>query len=90
MFDLKIINGRVLDGTGAKAQNINIAIKDGLIAEVGDCEGEATRVVDAAGALVTPGFVDVHTHYDGQISWDEELKPSVNHGVTTAVLEFSK
>ena len=86
MFDLKIINGRVLDGTGAKAQNINIAIKDGLIAEVGDCEGEATRVVDAAGALVTPGFVDVHTHYDGQISWDEELKPSVNHGVTTAVL----
>ncbi|MEM7359611.1 MAG: amidohydrolase family protein [Pseudomonadota bacterium] len=86
MFDLKIINGRVLDGTGAETQNVNIAIKDGLIAEIGDCEGEATRVVDAAGALVTPGFVDVHTHYDGQISWDEELKPSVNHGVTTAVL----
>lgn len=86
MFDVKIINGRLIDGSGAPAQNTNIAIKDGVIAEVGDCAGEAERVIDAAGAIVTPGFVDVHTHYDGQISWDEELKPSVNHGVTTAVL----
>ncbi len=86
MFDLKIINGLVYRGNGAAPESLNIGIKDGKIVELGDCVAPAEREFDAAGAIVTPGFVDVHTHYDGQISWDEELKPSVNHGVTTAVL----
>jgi len=86
MYDLKIINGRVLDGNGTEPVLTNIAVRDGIIVEIGDCSEDAAKVVDASGAIVTPGFVDVHTHYDGQISWDEELKPSVNHGVTTAVL----
>ena len=86
MFDLKIINGLVYRGDGAVPESTNVAIKDGKIVEVGECTGAATKEFDAKGAIVTPGFVDVHTHYDGQISWDEELKPSVNHGVTTAVL----
>ncbi|GAA6139064.1 amidohydrolase family protein [Arenicella sp. 4NH20-0111] len=86
MFDIKIINGSVIDGAGADPRVTNVGISDGLIVEVGDCLGEAKRVIDAKGAIVTPGFIDVHTHYDGQISWDEELQPSINHGVTTAVM----
>ncbi|NND82447.1 MAG: amidohydrolase family protein [Gammaproteobacteria bacterium] len=86
MFDLKILNGQIYDGSGGPPYVANIGIRDGLIVEIGDCDGSAAREIDAAGAIVTPGFVDVHTHYDGQVSWDEELKPSVNHGVTTAVL----
>ncbi len=86
MFDLKITNGTIVDGSGAESRIANVAILDGKIAEIGDCLGEAKREMDAKGMLVTPGFIDVHTHYDGQVSWDEELKPSVNHGVTTAVL----
>ena len=53
----------------------NIGVKDGRIAEIGDCAGAADRIIDAGGAIVTPGFIDLHTHYDGQISWDEELQP---------------
>ncbi|MGB0907734.1 MAG: N-acyl-D-amino-acid deacylase family protein [Maricaulaceae bacterium] len=86
MFDLKIINGQILDGNGDAAKFVNIGIKDGVITEIGSCDGDAARTIDAQGKLVTPGFIDLHTHYDGQVSWDEELKPSVNHGVTTAVL----
>lgn len=86
MFDIKIINGHVFDGNGTDAQQTNIAIKDGLIAEIGACESDALQIIEAEGAIVTPGFIDLHTHYDGQVSWDEELAPSVNHGVTTAVL----
>ncbi|PHR60203.1 MAG: amidohydrolase [Robiginitomaculum sp.] len=85
MFDLKITNGKIYDGNGGDAFIANIAITDGKIVAVGECAGEAVRVVDAKGAIVTPGFVDLHTHYDGQISWDEEMKPSINHGVTTIV-----
>ena len=86
MYDLKITDGLVFDGNGSNGIKTNIAIKNGMIVEIGDCIGEASKTMSAKGHIVTPGFIDLHTHYDGQISWDEELKPSVNHGVTTALL----
>ncbi len=86
MFDLKIINGRIVDGSGEDAFVGDVAIKDGKIAAIGKDLGPAQREVNAAGALVTPGFVDVHTHYDGQVTWDPELTPSSWHGVTTVVM----
>ena len=86
MYDLKITDGLVFDGNGSNGVKTNIAIKNGMIVEIGDCIGEASKTMSAKGHIVTPGFIDLHTHYDGQISWDEELKPSVNHGVTTALL----
>lgn len=85
-FDVKITGGLVYDGDGGEPVQANIGVKDGRIAEIGQCEAAADRIIDAEGAIVTPGFVDLHTHYDGQISWDEELKPSVNHGVTTVLM----
>ena len=85
-YDLKIINGTILDGTGALGYSANLAIQNGVIVKIGDCNGSAEKTIDAKGAIVTPGFIDLHTHYDGQITWDEELRPSVNHGVTTAIL----
>ncbi len=86
MYDLKIEGGLVYDGSGGEPFRANVAVQNGRIVELGDCNGAAHQTINADGAIVTPGFVDVHTHYDGQISWDEELKPSVNHGVTTAVM----
>ncbi len=86
MYDLKIINGSIIDGSGCPARKANVAIVGESIVEVGACSADAKRIIDADGALVTPGFIDVHTHYDGQVSWDDELRPSVNHGVTTAVM----
>ncbi|CAN5752186.1 amidohydrolase family protein [soil metagenome] len=85
-FDLKIVGGTVVDGTGAPSRLANVAVKDGRIVEVGACDGAAARVIDAEGALVTPGFTDLHTHYDGQVSWDDEMAPSSLHGVTTCVM----
>ena len=85
-YDLKIVGGTVVDGTGAPARRADVAVSGGRIVAVGDCDGAAARTIDAEGALVTPGFVDIHTHYDGQISWDDELAPSCFHGVTTAVI----
>lgn len=86
MFDVKIINGTIVDGTGKPSFQGQIGIKDGKITAVGDCDGAAKRTIDAEGALVTPGFTDIHTHYDGQISWDKDLAPSSVHGVTTCVM----
>ena len=85
-YDLKIRGGRVFDGDGGEGVVADVGIVDGVIADLGDCGASAARTLDASGAIVTPGFVDLHTHYDGQISWDEELRPSVNFGVTTAIL----
>ena len=86
MHDLVIRGGSVVDGTGATARTADVAITDGVVTEVGRVSGAATREVDADGLLVTPGFVDVHTHYDGQATWDELLTPSCWHGVTTVVM----
>ncbi|MEO1568372.1 MAG: amidohydrolase family protein [Pseudomonadota bacterium] len=87
MYDLIIRNGTVVDGTGAASRTADVAIKDGLIAAVGEAvAGDASREIDAAGQVVTPGWVDIHTHYDGQATWDDELGPSAWHGVTTLVM----
>jgi N-acyl-D-aspartate/D-glutamate deacylase len=86
VFDLVIKGGQVLDGTGAPGRTADIAVLDGLVAMVGRVDDSATRVIDADGALVTPGFVDIHTHYDGQATWDPQLAPSCYHGVTTVVM----
>ena len=85
-FDLIIRNGTIVDGTGDSRFTGDIAIKDGLIAQVGSVAGDAAEEIDAAGHLVTPGFVDIHTHYDGQATWDQEMAPSSWHGVTTVVM----
>ncbi|MEM9520729.1 MAG: amidohydrolase family protein [Actinomycetota bacterium] len=87
MYDLLIRNGTVVDGTGADRRVVDIAISDGRIVALDvDLEGESTETIDAAGLIVTPGFVDVHSHYDGQATWDEVLEPSSLHGVTTLVM----
>lgn len=92
MFDLKITGGTVVDGTGSDRYLADVAVKDGKIVEVrrrgasdAPLEGEARETIDATGKVVAPGFVDIHTHYDGQVSWDSLLEPSSNHGVTTIV-----
>jgi N-acyl-D-aspartate/D-glutamate deacylase len=86
VFDLKIVGATVVDGTGRAPHAANVAVRDGLIVEVGDCAGAARRTIAADGAHVLPGFVDIHTHYDGQVTWDPELSPSSLLGVTTCVM----
>ena len=87
MFDLKIINGTIVDGTGSPSFVGDIAIKDGVIVEIGSAVGgDARETIDATGLIVSPGFVDIHTHYDGQATWDPVLDPSASHGVTTVVV----
>lgn len=85
-YDLIIRGGTVVDGSGTKARTADVAVQDGLIVEVGRVDGLARRTIDADGLTVTPGFVDVHTHFDGQATWDPHLTPSCWHGVTTAIM----
>jgi N-acyl-D-aspartate/D-glutamate deacylase len=86
MFDLKITGGTVVDGSGNAPTTADVAVKDGKIVEIGKVSGAAKRTVDASGAIVTPGFVDVHTHYDGQAVWDQHLAPSSWNGVTSIMM----
>jgi len=85
-FDLVIRGGQVVDGTGRPAFAADVAVKDGTIAAVGEVKGRGGNEIDARGKIVTPGFVDIHTHYDGQAIWDRQLTPSSWHGVTTVVM----
>lgn len=84
--DLLIRGGTVVDGSGGEPFVADVAVKDDRIVAVGAFDGEAAQVIDAAGHVVTPGFVDIHTHYDGQAIWSERLSPSSSHGVTTVVM----
>jgi N-acyl-D-amino-acid deacylase len=86
MHDLVIRNGKIVDGTGQPSFIGDVAIDGGKITSVGPKAGAARREIDATGLLVTPGFVDIHTHYDGQVTWDPYLTPSSWHGVTTLVM----
>jgi N-acyl-D-amino-acid deacylase len=86
MHDLVIRGGTVVDGTGAPARTTSVAIDDGIISAVGDDIGPAHEELDATGLLVTPGWVDIHSHYDGQATWDAHLSPAPWNGVTTTVM----
>jgi N-acyl-D-aspartate/D-glutamate deacylase len=85
-FDLIIRGGTILDGTGAEGYQADVAVKDGRIVAVGAIAETAAEEIDATGKLVTPGWVDVHTHYDGQVTWDSFVTPSSLHGATTVVM----
>jgi N-acyl-D-aspartate/D-glutamate deacylase len=84
-FDLVIRHGTIVDGSGGAPFEGDVAVKDGRIAAVGQVTGSGAQEIDARGRLVTPGFVDIHTHYDGQATWEGRLQPSSLHGVTTVV-----
>ena len=85
-FDLVIRGGELADGDGGPLRPADVAVADGRIVAVGQVSGRGREEIDARGKLVTPGFVDIHTHYDGQATWDSRLQPSSWHGVTTAVM----
>src|SRR6187402_1231699 len=85
-YDLVVRGGTVIDGLESAPFTADVAVKDGVIVAVGRVTGQGTEEIDARGLSVTPGFVDVHTHYDGQITWENRLLPSSNHGVTTVVM----
>ena len=85
-YDLVIRNGTVVDGLGGDPYRGDVAVSGGVIAALGVVEGAGAREIDATGMLVTPGFVDLHTHYDGQAIWSDRCSPSSSHGVTTALM----
>ena len=86
MFDLIIKNGLIYDGKGSEPFKADLAISNEKIVEIGKIDDKGRKVIDAEGKIVTPGFVDIHTHYDGQVTWDPYLRPSTYHGVTTVVM----
>ena len=85
-YDLVVRGGTVVDGTGGEPFEADVGVKDGRIAAIGRIAGAGAEEINARGQIVTPGFVDVHTHYDGQATWDERMQPSSWHGVTTVVM----
>jgi len=85
-FDLVVRGGKVIDGTGTPGESGDVAVRDGVIVERGKVSGRGRREIDADGALVIPGIVDIHAHYDGQATWEERMQPSSWHGVTTVVM----
>ena len=85
MPDLVFRDAQIVDGTGRKAYAADVAVEGDRISEIGSVSSRGTREIEASGLLLTPGFVDVHTHYDGQATWDDSLAPSFAHGVTTVV-----
>ena len=85
-YDIVVRGGTLVDGTGAEPVQADVAVLEGHIAAVGRVPGRGAEEIDAAGCIVTPGFVDVHTHYDGQVTWENTLAPSSGHGVTTVVM----
>ena len=84
-MELALRNATIVDGTGGPRYSGDIGVSGGRIAAIGKLEGRAGEEIDVGGAVVAPGFIDCHTHYDAQISWDEMLAPSVYHGVTTVL-----
>jgi N-acyl-D-aspartate/D-glutamate deacylase len=86
MLDLIIKGAQIVDGTGAAAYNADVGVQDGVVTQIGLLSEPAKRIVNADGALLTPGFIDIHTHYDGQATWDDVLRPSIDHGVSSVVL----
>ena len=88
MHDLVVRGGTVADGSGEEPREADVAIDDGVVTAVGDVSARGREEIDARGKLVTPGFVDIHTHYDGQATWDDLLDPSARprHDVTTLVM----
>jgi N-acyl-D-aspartate/D-glutamate deacylase len=85
-YDLVVRGGNIADGSGAPLFQGDVAIRDGLIVAVGTVTGTGAEEIDATGKLVTPGFVDIHTHFDGQATWEDHFTPSTNHGVTTVLM----
>jgi N-acyl-D-aspartate/D-glutamate deacylase len=85
-FDVVLRGGEIFDGTGGEPYIADVAVRDGRIVSVGEVSGTGKEEIDARGCIVTPGFVDIHTHYDGQITWENRLAPSSGHGVTTVVM----
>jgi N-acyl-D-aspartate/D-glutamate deacylase len=85
-YDLVVRNGAIADGLGGDLRSGDIAIRNGVIAAVGKISGRGTEEIDATDRLVTPGFVDIHTHYDAQVTWDHQFSPSTNHGVTSLLM----
>ena len=85
-YDIVIRDGLVVDGTGAEPRLADVAISNGIIQAVGPVDGSGREEIDASGLLVTPGFIDLHNHYDGQAIWSHRMNPSSSHGVTTVIL----